>query len=92
MDDSVIMCDEIIKSYDEDADAEAKSYKETKTILTNLATCKTQNFYVLLAFLLITIALLIAVSIYCYLIKYRAKQKHLLPFHFTNNKLKEIIY
>ena len=27
-------------------------------------------FYTLLAFLLITIALLIAVSIYCYLIKY----------------------
>ena len=47
-----------------------------------------QNFFVLLAFLLITLALLIAVKIYCYLIKYREKQKHLLPFHFTNNKLK----
>ena len=35
------------------------------------------NFYILLAFLLITIALSIAVSIYCYLIKYQAKQKHL---------------
>ena len=43
-----------------------------------------QNFYILLAFLLIAIALLIAVSIYCYLIKYRAKQKHKLPFHETN--------
>ena len=32
--------------------------------------CKMQNFYILLAFSLITIALLIAVSIYCYLIKY----------------------
>ena len=58
----------------------------------NKADCKTQNFYVLLAFLLITISLLIAVTIYCYLIKYRGKQKHLLPFHFTNNELKEIIY
>ena len=29
-----------------------------------------QNFYILLAFLLITIAFLIAISIYCYLIKY----------------------
>ena len=48
-----------------------------------------QNFYILLVFLLITIALLIAVSIYCYLIKYGAKQKHLLLFHFTNNELKE---
>ena len=62
MDDTAI--DEIIGSYDE----------ETKTILTNFyekkATCKVQHFYILLAFLLITIALLIAVSIYCYLIKY----------------------
>ena len=72
MDDSAIMFDEIIESYDE----------ETKTLPTNFnekkATCKTQNFYILLAFLLITIALLIVVSIYCYLIKYRAKRKHLL--------------
>ena len=41
----------------------------------------------MLAFLLITIVFLIAVSIYYYLIKYRVKQKHLLPFHVTNNKL-----
>ena len=51
-----------------------------------------QNFYILLVFLLITIALLIAVSIYCYLIKYGVKQKHLLPFHNINNKLKEGLY
>ena len=38
-------------------------------------TCKAQNFYTLLHFLQITITLLIAVSIYCYLIKYRAKRK-----------------
>ena len=54
--------------------------EETKTIAKNI-TCKTQNFYILL----ITIALLIAVSIYCYLIKYRTKQKHLLSFHNTSN-------
>ena len=62
MDDSAIICDEVIKSYDE----------EIKTIPTNFneknITCKTQNFYILLAFLLITITLLIAVSIYCYLV------------------------
>ena len=52
-------------------------------------TCKTQCFNNLLAFLLITIALLIGVGIYCYLIKYQAKQKNLLPFHDTNNELKE---
>ena len=33
-----------------------------------------------------------AISIYCYLIKCQAEQKHLLPFPFTNNKLEEIIY
>ena len=64
MDDLVIVLDEITESYDE----------ETKTIPTNFnekkATCKTQNFYILLSILLITIALLITVSIYCYLIKY----------------------
>ena len=58
------MCDEIIETFD----------KETKTVPTNFneksITCKTQNFYILLAFLSITIALLIAVSIYCYLIEY----------------------
>ena len=98
MDNSAIMCDEIIESYNEkDTDVEAKSNDETKLYnKTNFnekkATSKTQNFYILLAFFLITTALLIAVSIYCYLIKYQAKRKHLLPFHFTNNKLKEITY
>ena len=71
MDDSVIKCDEII-------DVEQTNFNE------NNLTCKTQNFYVLLVFLLITIALFIAVSTYSYLIKYRAKQKHLLPFHGAN--------
>ena len=64
MDDSAILCDEVIESYDE----------ETKTIPTNFnqkkSTCKTQSLYILLSFLLITIALLIAVSFYCYMIKY----------------------
>ena len=44
------------------------------------------------AFLLITIVLLIPVSIYCYLVKHRAKQKHLLPFHNTNYKLEQVLY
>ena len=41
---------------------------------------ETKSFYILLAFILIIIALLIVVIIYCYLIKYKAKQKYLLPF------------
>ena len=43
--------------------------EEIKTIPTNFnekkSVCKIQNFYILFAFLLITIALLIAVTIYC---------------------------
>ena len=55
-----------------------------KTILTKITST---SFYILLAFLLITIALVIPVSIY--LIKHRSKQKYLLPFHNTI-KLKEL--
>ena len=89
IDDSVVICDEIIE--------------ETKTIPTKITPTKTiptktflitavltkntsTNVYILLVLLLITIALLIAVSIY--LIKHRSKQKHLLPYHDTS-KLKE---
>ena len=75
MDDSVITCDEII------AETVPTNFNKHK------ATCKTQNFYILLA--LITTTLLIAFSIHCYLIKYRGKQKHLLPFHVTNNELQQ---
>ena len=56
MDDEMIICD--------------KFYIQKKKNLMKKITCKTQNFYILLAFLLTTITLLIAVSIYCYLIKY----------------------
>ena len=56
-------------------DVEAKSYKEeTKTTLKYI-TCETKSFYILLVFLLIKIALLIAFSIYCHLIKHKAKKK-----------------
>ena len=66
MDDSAIMYDKVLESYN----------KETKTIPSfneKKAICKTQNFHILLAFLSNTITWLIAVSIYCYLIKYREK-------------------
>ena len=43
MDDSMIMSDKVIESYNDETD-----FNENK------ATCKTQNFYILLAFLLIT--------------------------------------
>ena len=73
----MITCDEIIE--------------ETKTISTNFndknIICGTKSVYILLAFLLITIALLMTVSSYICLIKYKAKQKHLLPYYVTNDKL-----
>ena len=49
MDDSLITCDKIIESYDEETKTVPKNFNEKK------ATCKTQNFYVLLAFLLIIV-------------------------------------
>ena len=55
MDDSAIRFDEYIELHDEHA-----NFNDQK------ATCKTQNFYILLAFSLITVALLIVVSIYCH--------------------------
>ena len=72
MDDSAIIHDEIINVKETDFNEET-------------VTCKTQNFYILIVFLLLTIALLIAVSIYCYMIKDWGK--HLLPFHDASNKL-----
>ena len=92
MGDSAITCDEIIE-----VDTEAKSNnEETKTFSKSFneknITYKTQNFYILLTFLLIITTLLIAASIYCYLIIYWAKGKHLLPFHSKNNKSKKPIY
>ena len=77
MNDSMITCDEVKKSYEE----------EIKTIWTNFnenkITCKMQNFYNLIVFLLITVALLIAVSTCCYMIKHQTN--NLLPFHDINN-------
>ena len=85
MDDLAITCDEVRESYDKDTKTIPKKFNEKKAIL------KTQNFYILLGILLITTELLIAVRIYCYLIKYRAKQKNLLPFHDKNNELRRVI-
>ena len=48
---------------------------KTKTILKNIF-FETKSFYILLSIFKITIALLVAVTIYCYLIKCKAKQKH----------------
>ena len=79
MDDSTIICDEVRESYNEKTKTNPSNFNEKKV------TCKTQSFYILLAFLLITIVLLIAVIIHCYLIKHRAKI--LVKFHDANNKL-----
>ena len=72
------MCDEI-KTW--------KKQKLLEQILMRKAICKTQNFYILLDLLSITIELLITVSIYCYLRKCKSKQEHSLPFFVASNKL-----
>ena len=79
--DSVITCDKILE--------------RTKTVTTNFTEKMESvkyNFYILFVFFSIVTTLLIAVSIYCYLVKYLTKQKHLLPYHVTNNKFKEFLY
>ena len=71
-----------------------KNYSNTKYFSKNCYILQTaKKFYILLVLLnLITTVLLIAFSIYCYLIKHWAKQKYLLRCHCTINKLKEIGY
>ena len=56
--DSMITCDEVIKSYDEETKIISTNFNEKKV------TFKTQSFYVSIAFLLMTMALLIAVRIW----------------------------
>ena len=73
------------KSYNEETKTVTKRFNEKNAI------CKTKNFYILLAFLLITIALLVAVSIYCHLIKKQAKPKHLLPCYVTNEQVIDVL-
>ena len=53
---------------------------------------RNRTFLYFTYFLSITIALLIAVSIYFYMVKYKAKRKHLFPFYVRNNKLIVIYY
>ena len=86
MDDSAIICDEVIEAEAESNDVKISLKDDETDFNEKKAACKMQNFYILLAFLLITRALLIAVSIYSYLKKYQAKQ--LLLFDYTNNELR----
>ena len=54
MDDLTIICDDVIDSCNEEVKIISTNFNEKKVI------CKTQSFYILLTFLIITIALLIA--------------------------------
>ena len=76
MDNSTITCDEIIESYNEDT--EAKLNGKTKIIAKILMKRKQpvkHKIYILLVFLLINIAFLIVVSLFCFFTKYEAKRK-----------------
>ena len=80
MGDSAITFDVVIDAETKSYNEAKSSYRtksndeETKNFPTDFneknITYKTQNIYVLLTFLLITNELVIAVTIYCYLIKY----------------------
>ena len=63
MDNVKIICNEVIESYDEEIKTNPTNFNKNKVA------CKAQNFYILLAFLLITIILLMVFSIHRYLIK-----------------------
>ena len=91
MEDSMTTCGEVTeektKTVTANFNEKMQSVKQKMSII----------YYILLIFYflhlsLIAIALLIVVSIYCYLIKHWAKQKRLLPFYVTNNELKKIMY
>ena len=71
---------------------ERKQRNFQRILMKKKVDCKTQHFYILLAFLLINISFLIAVSIYCYQITYRTKQKHLLWFRISNNEFRQVLY
>ena len=68
MDDSAMMCDEIIELDNEETNFNEKT-----------AAYKAQKLYILLALLLTTVALMIAASIQCYLIE----QNKNIYYHFT---------
>ena len=78
-DDLVMVCD--------------KNIEETKTIPTTfnqkIVIAETKNLYILLAFLLITLALLRAARMYFSLVK--TKQKHLFSYDIRNNKSKKVL-
>ena len=85
-DDSLIACDEVTET----TKSILTKTIPTKSIPTNFnekkGIYKLKMFCILLAFMLITMTLLIAVNIY-FFIKYGAKQKHLLPFHDDNKRI-----
>ena len=54
---------------------EGKTKTTTANFIDKNTLCETSNFYISLAFLTIT---------------YKTKQKHLIPFHVTNNELKKL--
>ena len=93
--DSVILCNDIIDAKETNFNAKNVTCKNTKFLyficpfinyhfiyLINIYLYFINIYYILL------IIYIIAVSIHCYPIKYQAKQKHLLPFHDT--KLKQV--
>ena len=74
--------------------ASAESIGTTNAVPTKTVQAKITsiNFYILLSYLLITIVLLTAISIYCCFIKYQTKEKYLLLSGITGGKIIEVLY
>ena len=80
------MCDEIIDT----TETKNRSYKNhPKNKYFNK---KHYNKVLYFTSIFVNYVALIAVSIYCFFIKYQAKQKHSLRCYYTINDLKEIGY
>ena len=77
MDDSAIICDEVIDTVVE-LNGQTIFFKKKATVKIKIS---------IFAFFLIAIALLTAVSIYCYLVNFQRKRKHLLLSHFISSKI-----
>ena len=84
MDDSAIMYDKVLESYN----------KETKTIPSfneKKAICKTQNFHILLAFFIKYYNIIDSCQYLLLFDKIQGK-KHLTPVQDTKNELSEVLY
>ena len=67
-----------------------KLWKKTKLSEQNLRKESSLSNYIFYSFYIL-LTLLTDGTIYCHLIKYKSKQKHLFPYYVTNGKLTNVL-